>query len=56
MHPSMCHQHAYAVHMADVEIRDLMQSLSEYLDRAERGELAGARLVSPTIDGGPATS
>lgn len=42
--------------MADADIRNLMQSLSEYLDRAERGDLAGARLVPPAIDGGPATS
>lgn len=29
----------YYVHMADVGIRELKQHLSEYLDRAERGEL-----------------
>ena len=28
----------YRVHMADVGIRELKQHLSEYLDRAERGE------------------
>src|SRR4051794_22262429 len=29
----------YCVHMADVGIRELKQRLSEYLDRAERGEV-----------------
>jgi prevent-host-death family protein len=29
----------YDVHMADVGVRELKQRLSEYLDRAERGEL-----------------
>jgi prevent-host-death family protein len=29
----------YGVHMADVGVRELKQRLSEYLDRAERGEL-----------------
>jgi prevent-host-death family protein len=29
----------YDVHMADVGVRELKQHLSEYLDRAERGEL-----------------
>lgn len=29
----------YHVHMADVGVRELKQRLSEYLDRAERGEL-----------------
>jgi prevent-host-death family protein len=28
-----------SVHMADVGVRELKQRLSEYLDRAERGEL-----------------
>lgn len=29
----------YDVHMTDVGVRELKQRLSEYLDRAERGEL-----------------
>ena len=29
----------YDVHMADVGVRELKQRLSEYLDRAEHGEL-----------------
>ncbi len=29
----------YDVHMAEVGVRELKQRLSEYLDRAERGEL-----------------
>ena len=29
----------YCVHMAEVGIRELKQHLSEYLDRAERGEV-----------------
>jgi prevent-host-death family protein len=29
----------YDIHMTDVGVRDLKQHLSEYLERAERGEL-----------------
>jgi prevent-host-death family protein len=37
--PRCRHYACYCVHMAEVGIRELKQRLSEYLDRAERGEV-----------------
>jgi prevent-host-death family protein len=39
VHPHVVTFVIYDVHMSDVGVRELKQRLSEYLDRAERGEL-----------------